>query len=96
MTQGYTKNRQGPTGTIGPTGPQGPPSGASTITIDMTQVASNVTAFWVDPTTGKFIIIGKLHYQRTKSFSTPGNNAYGAADWVLYLQPTVNIHFNMR
>lgn len=66
-----------------------PPSGGPTFSVNMTLLAGPCAAYWVDPTTGAATTIASpqspLANTGTHSFTTPGNNAYGAGDWVLVL-----------
>lgn len=64
-----------------------PPAGAATITIAASAMSVNYTAWWVDPTDATIAPtqIGTFA-PGARSFTTPGNNAYGAADWLLKLQ----------
>jgi Protein of unknown function (DUF4038) len=64
-----------------------PPAGASSITIASGAMAKKYTARWVDPTVGLdgATVIGSFS-PGSQAFTTPGNNAYGAADWLLLLQ----------
>jgi len=61
-----------------------PPSGASTITVDLTQMAGPVTATWQDPTTARSMAAGN-NLTGSHPFATPGNNASGDKDWALML-----------
>ncbi len=61
-----------------------PPSGAQTITVDLSQMAGATTATWHDPTTNTMMAAGS-GLTGSKSFTTPGTNAAGDNDWVLVL-----------
>jgi hypothetical protein len=57
------------------------------VTIDLTALARTSRARWYDPTSGAFTNIGSVPNTGTRAFTTPGNNAGGAADWVLLIDP---------
>jgi len=61
-----------------------PPSGASTITVDLSRLAGPVTATWQDPTAGHAVAAGD-GLTGSHAFTTPGTNTAGDADWVLVL-----------
>ena len=66
-----------------------PAAGNATFSVDMTLMGGTTTAQWVDPTTGAVSSAGSnLANTGSHSFTTPGNNAYGVADWVLVLNST--------
>jgi Putative collagen-binding domain of a collagenase len=51
-------------------------------------MAGSTTARWFDPTNGTFTSISGSPFANTgsHSFTPPGNNSAGDADWVLVLQ----------
>jgi len=61
-----------------------PPSGASTITVDLTQLSGSVTATWQDPTADHSVAAGNA-LTGSHVFQTPGNNDGGDSDWALVL-----------
>jgi hypothetical protein len=63
-----------------------PPAGASTITVDLTQMAGAVTATWQDPSDDHSVTAGD-GLTGSHAFKTPGNgsNDGGDRDWVLVL-----------
>jgi hypothetical protein len=61
-----------------------PPSGASTITVDLTQLSGSITATWQDPTADHSVAAGNL-LSGSQMFKTPGLNSSGDTDWVLVL-----------
>ncbi len=63
-----------------------PPAHSGGITVDMTAMAGTTRARWFDPTVGTYTTISAaLPNTGTQSFTPPGNNGAGAADWVLVL-----------
>ncbi len=61
-----------------------PPSHSGSITVDMSAMSGTSHARWFDPTNGNFSDAGSgLANSGTHPFTPPGNNASGAADWVL-------------
>ncbi|HUA06327.1 MAG TPA: DUF4038 domain-containing protein [Solirubrobacteraceae bacterium] len=60
----------------------------STITVNLAQMAGSTTARWFDPTNGTFTSISGSPFTNSgsHSFTPPGNNSAGDADWVLVLQ----------
>jgi hypothetical protein len=62
-----------------------PPAHSGAFSVDLTALAGSVRARWLDPTSGSFSVIGTFPNTGAQSFSVPGNNAAGAADWVLVL-----------
>lgn len=67
---------------------------SASITIDMTKIGKNASAYWADPTNGARQYIGSFANTGTRVFTSPaGTNAYGptdpnSKDWVLLLQAT--------
>jgi hypothetical protein len=63
-----------------------PPTGAATITVDLTQMAGAVTATWQDPS-DDHSVAGGDGLTGSHAFKTPGNgvNDGGGRDWVLVL-----------
>jgi hypothetical protein len=59
---------------------------AATATIDFSRMAGVTTASWFDPSLGTTTSIGAFPGSGVHSFTTPGNNAVGAQDWVLLLK----------
>jgi hypothetical protein len=59
---------------------------AATATINLSRMAGSTAASWFDPSLGTTTSIGTFPGSGLHSFSTPGNNAVGAQDWVLLLQ----------
>jgi hypothetical protein len=59
-----------------------------TITVDMSKLASKVTARWYDPTSGQFTDVDGSPFANagSRKFIPPGNNRAGDGDWVLVLQ----------
>lgn len=66
-----------------------PATASATFSVNMALMAAPASAYWFDPTTGAATTIAApqspLSNTGSHSFTTPGNNAYGAADWVLIL-----------
>ena len=65
-----------------------PPTGTSprTIGIDMAAMAGSARSRWFDPTNGMYTAdAASIPNTGTHSFTTPGTNSSGAADWVLVL-----------
>jgi hypothetical protein len=62
-----------------------PPAHSGSLSIAGTAMSRSFTAYWIDPTTAGRTTIG-THLSGAQTFSPTGNNAYGAADWVLLLQ----------
>jgi hypothetical protein len=63
-----------------------PPDGGSTITVDLTQMITPVSAIWQDPTADHSVAAGNgLTGSHTFNLP-PGNNNGGDSDWVLVLQ----------
>jgi Protein of unknown function (DUF4038)/Putative collagen-binding domain of a collagenase len=62
--------------------------GMRTVTIDMTQLGSNIRAQWYDPTAGTYTTIAGSPFGNVgpQSFTPPGHNAAGDSDWVLVLR----------
>jgi uncharacterized protein DUF4038/collagenase-like protein with putative collagen-binding domain len=62
----------------------------NTITVDMSKLASSVTAKWFDPTNGATRVIAGSPFANSGSrqFSPPGNNSDGFRDWLLILEAT--------
>jgi hypothetical protein len=60
----------------------------STISVDMSKLASPATARWYDPTNGEYAEINGSPFANTGSrkFTSPGNNSSGDGDWVLVLE----------
>lgn len=52
-------------------------------TVDMSLMAGSTHARWFDPANGGYTEIGTFPNSGTKSFSVPGKNSAGSADWVL-------------
>lgn len=61
-----------------------PPDGASTITVNLSELSGPVTATWEDPTANKTVAAG-AGLTGSHDFTVPGNNAAGQRDWVLLL-----------
>jgi uncharacterized repeat protein (TIGR01451 family) len=59
-----------------------------TITVAMTNLQSNITARWFDPSANTFTNIAGSPFSNTNSqnFTSPGNNSAGNSDWVLLLE----------
>jgi len=59
-----------------------------TITVDLSKLASTVTARWFDPTNGAYTPVPGSPFPNTgtRQFTPPGPNAEGSGDWVLLLQ----------
>jgi uncharacterized protein DUF4038/collagenase-like protein with putative collagen-binding domain len=64
-----------------------PATGASTITVDLSQMTGLVTAIWQDPTADHSVAAGDGLTSNSQVFKTPGNglNNGGDHDWVLVL-----------
>jgi hypothetical protein len=62
----------------------GPDGG--TITVNLAQMTMPVNARWFDPTNGAFVNAGSFSTPSSQNFTTPGNNANGATDWMLVLE----------
>lgn len=64
-----------------------------TIMVDMSQMARATVVSWFDPTANTYTFQGAFPNAGTRTFSTPGNNSTGDADWLLLLEavstPTV-------
>jgi Protein of unknown function (DUF4038)/Putative collagen-binding domain of a collagenase len=60
----------------------------STISVDMSKLASAATARWYDPTNGEYAEMNGSPFANTGSrkFTSPGNNSSGGGDWVLVLE----------
>lgn len=58
------------------------PTGAATVTIDQTKIASGYHAYWVDPITGAMTLTTP---GTTYNPATPGTNSQGGTDWALAL-----------
>jgi hypothetical protein len=61
---------------------------AATATINLSRMGGATTASWFDPSLGTTTSIGTFPGSGLHSFTTPGNNAVGAQDWVLLLRAT--------
>ena len=61
-----------------------PPSGASTITVDLSQLNGTVTATWQDPM-ADHSVAAEDKPAGSHMFKTPGLNSGGDTDWVLVL-----------
>ena len=59
-----------------------------TITVDMSKLASPVTARWYDPTNGEYTNIDGSPFANagSRKFTPPGDNSSGDGDWVLVLE----------
>jgi hypothetical protein len=59
-----------------------------TVTVDLSKLRSYVTSSWADPTSGGLMPATEipLPNQDSHSFTPPGKNAAGEADWVLIFQ----------
>jgi hypothetical protein len=59
-----------------------------TVTIDMAKLGSNIIARWYDPTSGTYTTTAGSPFSNvgSRSFTPPGNNSAGDADWVLLLK----------
>ena len=56
----------------------------------MTKLGSTTAvAQWFDPSAGTYTKLGPLPNTGSHTFTPPGNNASGAGDWVLVLQPSL-------
>jgi hypothetical protein len=64
--------------------PPSPPGGASTITLDLTQMSGPVAATWLDPTADRSVAAG-TNLTGSQTLTRPGANAAGDQDWVLQL-----------
>lgn len=64
-----------------------PPSGAGSITLDLSRMSAAVNATWNDPTSSATVPAGSELTGR-HVFSVPGSNAGGSRDWVLVLRST--------
>jgi hypothetical protein len=53
------------------------------ITVDLALLPGTARARWFDPTNGVYSEIGRYPNAATHSFSIPGKNSAGAADWLL-------------
>ncbi|MGZ6126389.1 MAG: apiosidase-like domain-containing protein, partial [Myxococcales bacterium] len=62
-----------------------PPAHSGSITVDMTALAGTAQARWFDPTTGVYMTVGSFPNTGTQSFTPPGANGTGAADWTLVI-----------
>jgi hypothetical protein len=61
-----------------------PPDGASSITVDLSRMTGAVTAIWQDPAADHSVAAGD-GLTGSHTFTTPGANSGGDADWVLVL-----------
>jgi hypothetical protein len=63
---------------------------ARTVTVDMTDLGSDVTAQWYDPTNGSYATVNGSPFANTGSrqFTPPTRNSGGDSDWVLVLTAT--------
>ena len=61
-----------------------------TITVAMTNLQSNITARWFDPSANTFTNIAGSPFSNTgtQNFTSPGSNGAGDPDWVLVLEAT--------
>jgi hypothetical protein len=61
-----------------------------TITVAMTNLQTNITARWFDPSVNTFTNIAGSPFSNTgtQNFTSPGNNSAGDPDWVLVLEAT--------
>jgi hypothetical protein len=64
-----------------------PPAHTGSLTVDLTALSASVQARWFDPTSATYTAIGTFPNTGPHSFTTPGTNSGGAADWVLVLEP---------
>jgi hypothetical protein len=63
-----------------------PPKHTGSFTVDMGALAGPARARWFDPTSAAYSDIGTgLPNSGGRSFTTPGNNSRGEADWVLVI-----------
>jgi hypothetical protein len=63
-----------------------PPSHTGSVSLDMGAMSGTTRARWFDPTSATYTTIAAaLVNSGTRSFTTPGNNSAGNADWVLVL-----------
>ena len=63
-----------------------PPAHMGGVTIDMTAMSGTASARWFNPVTGTSIAIGTVENVGTQTFTPPGNNSSGFADWVLVVE----------
>jgi hypothetical protein len=64
-----------------------PPAHVGSFTVDLTALAGQVTARWIDPTNGGSTPVGTFTNTGQQIFSIPsGNNSGGSTDWVLDLE----------
>ena len=71
------------------------PEGAAprTFAVDLAALRGPARARWFNPTSGAYTEIGAgLPNTGPRSFTTPGDNGTGAADWVLVLDVAFLIH----
>jgi hypothetical protein len=57
-----------------------------TVNLSKMGTAGNLQARWYDPTDGTDSTIGQLANSGSHTFTTPGSNSKGAADWVLVFE----------
>jgi hypothetical protein len=62
-----------------------PPAHSGSITVDLTAMSNTVRARWFDPTSAAYSAIGNFPNTGAQTFTTPGSNSLGQADWVLVL-----------
>jgi len=60
-------------------------SGSQSVTVDLSQFAAPVNAWWYDPTSGAVARIGVFGNSGTQVMASSGNNASGDNDWVLVM-----------
>jgi len=63
-------------------------TGPREFTVDMSQLASRLTAQWYNPTTGRYTAIPGSPFPNAgmRTFTTPGDNGTGTNDWLLVLE----------
>jgi hypothetical protein len=59
---------------------------ATTLTVDMTKLRGLTRARWYDPSNGTFTSGSLVPNNGSRTFTTPGRNNDGDADWVLVLE----------
>jgi hypothetical protein len=63
-----------------------PPMHSGTVTIDMTAMSGSARARWFNPVTAAYTTIGTFSNSGERTFTPPGDNGSGYADWVLVLE----------
>ncbi|MES1165696.1 MAG: DUF4038 domain-containing protein [Verrucomicrobiota bacterium] len=62
-----------------------PPAHTGSFTIDMTNMSGQTTARWFNPSTGTYLAIATFPNTGHQTFTVPGDNGTGFADWTLLL-----------